>query len=184
VRCDGLIWRARRAWSWSPGWCSYGRRTRWSSDAAGLACSADGRKLKDDTIDPRERLVHRFLQFTNEYPWGWAAGHMDEWSLQLTAEQDLAPSTIRSYQCSLRLFTEFLIDGRYGWVVACEQTFGLGNHPVAIAYEWNTIAHLNDYEGNPRPGRSLGPSCSGSWTTPMSCSPEQVPRPPSRRCCD
>jgi hypothetical protein len=32
---------------------------------------------------------------------------MDEWSLQLTAEQHLAPSTIRSYQCSLRLFTEF-----------------------------------------------------------------------------
>ena len=24
-----------------------------------------------------------------------------------------------------------------------------GQHPVAIAHEWNTIAHLNDYEGNP-----------------------------------
>ncbi|HUY44110.1 MAG TPA: hypothetical protein VMV92_00070, partial [Streptosporangiaceae bacterium] len=47
------------------------------------------------------------LAFTNEYPWAWSPGHMDEWSLQLTAEQHLAPSTIRSYQCSLRLFTEF-----------------------------------------------------------------------------
>jgi integrase len=43
----------------------------------------------------------------------------------------------------------FLTDGRYGWAVACEQAFGPGHHPVAIAHEWNTIAHLNDYEGNP-----------------------------------
>ena len=108
------------------------------------------RGLKDDdTIGPRERLIRRFLAFTNEYPWAWSPGHMDEWSLQLTAEQHLAPSTIRSYQCSLRLFTEFLTDGRYGWAVACEQAFGPGNHPVAICHEWNTIAHLNDYEGNP-----------------------------------
>ncbi len=74
---------------------------------------------------------------------------MDEWSLQLTAEQHLAPSTIRSYQCSLRLFTEFLTDGRYGWSVACEQAFGPGQHPVAICHEWNTIAHLSGYEGSP-----------------------------------
>jgi integrase/recombinase XerC len=108
------------------------------------------RGLKDDdTIGPRERLIRRFLAFTNEYPWAWSPGHMDEWSLQLTAEQHLAPSTIRSYQCSLRLFTEFLTDGRYGWAVACEQAFGRGNHPVAICHEWNTIAHLNDYEGSP-----------------------------------
>ena len=108
------------------------------------------RGLKDDdTIGPRERLIRRFLAFTNEYPWAWSPGHMDEWSLQLTAEQHLAPSTIRSYQCSLRMFTEFLTDGRYGWAVACEQAFGPGNHPVAICHEWNTIAHLNDYEGNP-----------------------------------
>jgi hypothetical protein len=53
---------------------------------------------------------------------------MDEWSLQLTAEQHLAPSTIRSYQCTLRQFTEFLIGGRYGWAVACEQAFGPGRH--------------------------------------------------------
>ena len=108
------------------------------------------RGLKDDdTIGPRERLIRRFLAFTNEYPWAWSPGHMDEWSLHLTAEQHLAPSTIRSYQCSLQLFTEFLTDGRYGWAVACEQVFGPGKHPVAICHEWNTIAHLNDYEGSP-----------------------------------
>ncbi|MGH3927454.1 MAG: tyrosine-type recombinase/integrase, partial [Pseudonocardiaceae bacterium] len=115
----------------------------------GWRAQQTARGLKDDTIGPRERLVRRFLEFTNEYPWAWSAEHMDQWSLALTAEQHLAPSTIRSYQCSLRLFSEFLIDGRYGWAVACEQAFGPGNHPVAIAHEWNTIAHLNDYEGNP-----------------------------------
>ena len=72
---------------------------------------------------------------------------VDEWSMWLTSEKHLAPSTIRSYQGSLRLFSEFLIDGRYGWAVACEDAFG--THPVAICHEWNTIAHLNDYEGSP-----------------------------------
>jgi site-specific recombinase XerD len=107
------------------------------------------RGLKDDTIAPRERLVRRFLDFTGEYPWEWSPGHMDEWSLHLTAEQNLAPSTIRSYQCTLRQFTEFLVDARYGWAPACEREFGPGRHPVAICHEWNTIAHLNDYEGSP-----------------------------------
>src|ERR1035437_1319458 len=65
------------------------------------------RGLREDTVVPRERLVRRFLEFTSEYPWAWSPGHMDEWSLSLTAEQHLAPSTIRSYQCSLRMFTEF-----------------------------------------------------------------------------
>jgi len=31
----------------------------------------------------------------------------------------------------------------------CEKQFGPGVHPVPICHEWNTIAHLNDYEGDP-----------------------------------
>jgi hypothetical protein len=49
----------------------------------------------------------------------------------------------------VRQFTEFLVDARYGWVAACEEAFGPGQHPVAVCHEWNTIAHLNDYEGSP-----------------------------------
>lgn len=105
------------------------------------------RGLREDTVSARERLVRRFLEFTNEYPWTWMPGHVDEWSLSMTSEKHLAPSTIRGYQVGLRLFSEFLIDGRYGWAVACEEAFG--THPVAICHEWNTIAHLNAYEGNP-----------------------------------
>ncbi len=107
------------------------------------------RGLREETAGKRDRLVRRFMAFTGEYPWGWLAGHMDEWSLCLTSEEHLAPSTIRGYQGCLRQFTEFLTDARYGWVTACEREFGPGSHPVAICHEWNTIAHLSDYEGDP-----------------------------------
>ena len=68
--------------------------------------------------------MRRFGEFPGEYPWAWSPGHVDEWSLHLTAEEHLAPSTIRAYQCTLRQFTEFLVDGRYGWAAACEEAFG------------------------------------------------------------
>jgi integrase/recombinase XerC len=107
------------------------------------------RGLREDTIAPRERLVRRFGEFTNEYPWNWGASHVDEWTQALTSERRLAPSTIRGYQMDLRLFSEYLCDGRYGWAAACEKEFGRGAHPVPVCHEWNTIAHLYGYEGNP-----------------------------------
>ena len=76
--------------------------------------------------------------FAGEYPWAWSPGHMDQWSLHLTAEEHLAPTTIRACQCTLRQFTEFLVDGRYGWAAACEEAFGPGRHPVAVCHEWPT----------------------------------------------
>lgn len=108
------------------------------------------RGLRTDTIDPRERLIRRFMAFTNEYPWEWTSARVDEWSLWMTSERRLAPSTIRGYQTDLRLFTEFLADNaRYGWVSACEKEFGPGVHPVPIVHDWNSISHLQSYEGNP-----------------------------------
>jgi integrase/recombinase XerC len=105
------------------------------------------RGLREDTVSGRGRLVREFLVFTNEYPWCWTPGHVDEWSLSLTSERHLAPSTVRAYQTALRLFSEFVVDGRYGWAEECEKQFG--TYPVAICHEWNTIAHLSDYEGRP-----------------------------------
>jgi site-specific recombinase XerD len=107
------------------------------------------RGLRQRTIDGREQQVRAFLGFTNEYPWQWAAAQVDEWSATLTTERRLSPATIRGYQGGLRLFTEYLVDGRYGWAAACEGAFGPGAHPVPICHEWNTIAHLNHYEGDP-----------------------------------
>src|SRR5258705_10640584 len=64
----------------------------------GWKAQQTARGLREDTVDARERLVRRFLAFTNEYPWRWSPGHVDEWSLWLTREQRLAPSTVRGYQ--------------------------------------------------------------------------------------
>jgi hypothetical protein len=105
------------------------------------------RGLQVGTVDEREKLVRRFLRFTNEFPWRWGPGQVDEWTLWMTSEQHLAASTIRSYQTSLRLFSEYLTDGRYGWAHACQEAFGA--FPVPICHEWNTITHLNEYEGSP-----------------------------------
>ena len=115
----------------------------------GWRAQQTARGLRDDTIEPRERLVRRFLAFTNEYPWNWGAPHVEEWTQSLLSERRLAPSTIRGYQTDLRLFSEFLCDGRYGWAAACESEFGPGAHPVPVCHEWNTIAHLSGYEGRP-----------------------------------
>jgi site-specific recombinase XerD len=107
------------------------------------------RGLRAETIEGREQLVRRFLAETNEYPWGWGPAHVEEWIMAMTGERHLATSTIRSYQVDLRLFTEYIIDGRYGWVVACEEAFGPGRHPVAVFHEWNSVTHLDGYEGSP-----------------------------------
>ena len=119
------------------------------SGAQGWRAQQAARGLREEAIGARERLMRRFGEFTNEYPWNWEPAHVDEWSLSLTAEHHLAPSTIRTYQCSLRLFNGYLCDSRYGWVATCQREFGPQTHPVAIVHEWNTIPHLNDYEGNP-----------------------------------
>src|SRR5665213_181123 len=107
------------------------------------------RGLRAETIEARERLVRRFAAEANEYPWRWGPRHVEEWTLCLTGEKHLAPSTIRGYQVDLRLFGDYLTDPRYGWAHSCEESFGEGVYPVAICHEWNTIAHLSDYEGNP-----------------------------------
>jgi len=90
----------------------------------GLGGAAVRACLRADTIGYRERLVRRFAAFTNEFPWQWGPGHVDEWTVTLRAENHLAPSTIRGYQTDLRLFSEYLTDARYGWVAACEEAFG------------------------------------------------------------
>lgn len=99
----------------------------------GWRAQQTARGLREETIAQREHLVRGFLAFTDEFPWAWSASHVDEWSLSLTSEKHLRPSTIRSYQGQLRLFTEFLTDGRYGWVAACQETFG--THPVPVCHE-------------------------------------------------
>src|SRR5215467_12730038 len=137
------------------------------------------RGLRAKTIGARERLVRRFLAFTNEFPWQWSPSHVDEWTLTLTAEHQLAPATVRGYQTELRLFSEYLTDARYGWAAACEEAFG--TFPVPVCHEWNTIAHLNEYEGSPEARPLTLRSCSASWITPSIRSTVLRGRPDRRR---
>ena len=113
----------------------------------GWRAQQKSRGMRDETAADRERLVRRFCEFTNEYPWRWTAGHVDEWSAYLTGERHLAPSTIRLTRamcgCSPSSSSTHAMAGG----PACEEAFG--TYPVAICHEWNTLAHLNDYEGSP-----------------------------------
>ncbi|MEV0900000.1 tyrosine-type recombinase/integrase [Actinoplanes sp. NPDC049802] len=108
-----------------------------------------GRRLDPKTVASRERTINAFVAFSNEYPWRWTAALVDEWTTHLVTERRLARSTIRSYQVALRLFCDYLVSPYYGWAQECLDRFG--THPTQVCHEWNTAAHLVEYEG--RPGR-------------------------------
>lgn len=106
------------------------------------------RRLKDATIYPRLTLIRRFQSFTNEYPWEWKAQDVEDFTVSLTSGGlRLSTGTIRGYHLMLRQFCDYLTDRRYDWMTECEQRFG--SVPVQICHEWNTVAHLNEYEGRP-----------------------------------
>lgn len=108
------------------------------------------RGLRRVTIEGRLALVRRFAVFTNDYPWRWGPGDVEEFTASLRSGMSpLAWSTIRSYHNQLGLFLAFVTDARYGWAAECEDRFG--THPVQICHEWNTLVHRDEFEG--RPGR-------------------------------
>lgn len=115
----------------------------------GWAAQQITRFLSAETVRGRDALVGRFGAYTNDYPWRWSPADMDEWTTTAITERKLAHSTIRGYHVGLRLFMQFICDARYGWSAECEHRFG--THPVQICHDWNTTAHVADYEG--RPGR-------------------------------
>ena len=115
----------------------------------GFAAQQTSRFLAPITVRQRDRLLRRFAAWTNEYPWRWAPADVEEWTTQAIAERRLAHSTIRGYHVTLRMFMDYVCDARYGWAAVCEERFG--QLPAQICHDWNTTAHVGDYEG--RPGR-------------------------------
>ncbi|HEY6425093.1 MAG TPA: tyrosine-type recombinase/integrase [Pseudonocardiaceae bacterium] len=95
------------------------------------------------TIQPRVDLVRRLARFSNQYPWQWEPAEVEAFIVSLS----IAPSTARNYQNTLRLFCEYTADPRYGWPAKCHERFGAV--PRQVLHEWNTIAHVAEYEGNP-----------------------------------
>lgn len=111
----------------------------------GWARQQRSRLLQDGTVGKRVRLVRRFAEFTNDYPWSWQPADVEEFTTSLRGR---AWSTVRAYQQALALFCEFVTDPRYGWAAECEQRFG--SHPVQVCHEGNTAVHAAEFEGDPR----------------------------------
>jgi DNA-binding Xre family transcriptional regulator/integrase len=106
------------------------------------------RRLSEATIRAREQLVRRFVGFTGEYPWRWGPGDVEDFTTSLVSgPQRHAVSTVRGYQTTLRLFCDYLTDTRYEWVDECRRRFDAV--PSQVCHEWNTVAHLSEYEGRP-----------------------------------
>ncbi|MEV6331855.1 tyrosine-type recombinase/integrase [Streptomyces sp. NPDC051909] len=115
----------------------------------GWAMQQRTRFLKAQTIQSRVDLVRRFAAFTNEYPWQWQASEVEAFIYHLrSGQRPIVVSTARGYQNALRLFMEYVTDARYAWPRECEEKFGQA--PVQILHEWNTVAHVAEYEGDPR----------------------------------
>jgi site-specific recombinase XerD len=106
-----------------------------------------GRNLKADSVKNVVRSIRRFHKFADEYPWNWSAALFDAWMGDLVSI-GLAPSTIRGHQQAVRTFCDYICSPHYGWAAECEAHFR--THPVQVCHEWNTLHHLQDYEGNPR----------------------------------
>lgn len=107
------------------------------------------RFLKPDTIGPRLRVIRRLGEFTGEYPWQWTAADGEAFIAHLRGgAAPIRLSTARTYEVTFRLFVEFLLDARYGWVGVCAERFG--QVPSEIFHEGNSVLHTVEYEGDPR----------------------------------
>jgi len=116
---------------------------------AGWRSQQTARFLKPKTIRANEAMVRAFVGHVGCWPWEWRASHADEYFEDLLARpQRLARSTLRCYQQRLRTFSEYACDRRYPWVVICEREFGRG--PGQLFGERNLVAHLDEFEGDPR----------------------------------
>jgi len=85
------------------------------------------RNLDPDTIAGRVRLVERFIEHTNEFPWTWTPAMVEEFFSDLRSVKRRKQSTVRGYQNALRMFCSYVSDPDYGWDRVCEQRFG--SHP-------------------------------------------------------
>ncbi len=105
------------------------------------------RNLKHDTITQRERVVQRFHEYTNEYPWRWQPADVDEFFGDLRSVRHAAQATVRGYQQALRAFCAYISSPDYGWGPLCERLFH--THPAQICFDWNTAAHVQSAESQP-----------------------------------
>ncbi|MEV7087781.1 tyrosine-type recombinase/integrase [Streptomyces sp. NPDC093085] len=115
----------------------------------GWARQQSARFLKSSTIDPRVRLIERLEEFTGQYPWQWTPADGEAFIAHLrSGSKPIRMSTARSYEVTIGLFLEYLLDARYGWVHACSERFG--EVPQQVFHEGNSVLRTVEYEGDPR----------------------------------
>lgn len=105
------------------------------------------RHLGSSYIANRAAVVSRFREQCETDPWEWGPELMNRWSAELVAE-GLSGSTIRSYQGAVRQFCDHITNPAYEWTTRCLERFG--THPTQICFEWNTAAHVEELECDPR----------------------------------
>jgi hypothetical protein len=104
------------------------------------------RFLREESIGPRAAVVRRLADFTGQYPWEWRPAEAEAFISQLrSGARPVTVSTGRWYEGAVRLFCEYVTDPRYEWPEACESRFGC--RPEQIFHEWNSVAHVTEYEG-------------------------------------
>jgi integrase/recombinase XerC len=87
--------------------------------------------------------------FTGLYPWQWTPADGEAFIDHMRGgDSPIVVSTARTYEVTISLFLEFLLDSRYGWAQVCEERFG--ETPQAVFHEGNSIVHKVEYEGDPR----------------------------------
>ncbi len=116
----------------------------WNAMLGGWARQQRARCLRAVTITQRTRVVRRFYEFSNQYPWEWTAAEFEAF---ITSLGGLRPSTTRGYQASIRSFLDYVVSPEYDWVARCEEE--LGAVPRQVVSEWNSYTHNSTYEGAP-----------------------------------
>jgi integrase/recombinase XerC len=106
------------------------------------------RNLKAKTVRDNLRLVRRFQEHAEVWPWEWRPLHAEEWIADLaSAPHDCKVPTLRGYQASVAGFVDLICDPAYPFVGICEAEFGMA--PMRILTEENRILHVDGYEGDP-----------------------------------
>ena len=115
----------------------------------GWARQQSARFLKAKTIAPRVRLIERLEEFTGLYPWQWTPAEAEAFIAHLrSGNPPIQMSTARSYEVTITLFMDYLMDSRYQWMQVCHERFD--DVPQAIFHEGNSVLHTVEYEGDPR----------------------------------
>lgn len=105
------------------------------------------RNIQQGTIRKHAQDVLRFADLSGRFPWEWAVGDVDDVFAHARSVQNLAQSTVRSYQTSVKLFCDFATDPAYDWDELCGQTFG--STVSQVVTEFNRARHVQSNEQQP-----------------------------------